>query len=174
MSYSAEETRKILASEREKFIEGLVGLCSACQVLVYHEDALVVSRGGLSPNGSMIPPRLTQRDSFIASTCLISALRILVKLADSGIAWCRPISDDPTALSTILRFVCSDRSAPRSDTMDVDSVNNEHTDEREANKLDILCLALALLTSIVQQVETARSQVPMASKCYSASAVAYC
>jgi len=86
---------------------------------------------------------------------LISALRLLVNLADSSYEWCLPILRNPFALPTLLRVISSYRPVPLDPTIESSSAHME----AEANKLDVMCLALALVTSIVQEAKQGKVQI---------------
>jgi hypothetical protein len=91
---------------------------------------------------------------------LISALRLLVNLADSSYEWCLPILRSPFALPTLLRIISSYRPVPLDATAEPNSAHGE----AEANKLDVMCLALSLVTSIVQEVKQGKVQISKTSK----------
>lgn len=91
---------------------------------------------------------------------LISALRLLVNLADSSYEWCLPILRSPFALATLLRIISSYQPIPLDPTVEH---NTAHA-EAEANKLDVMCLALAIVTSIVQEVKQGKVQISKTSK----------
>lgn len=84
----------------------------------------------------------------------------MVNLADSSSEWCLPILRNPFALTTLVRLVASYEAVSLAEAAELD---REHV-EAEANKLDIMCLALALLTSLVQETKEARVQLSKISE----------
>lgn len=114
----------------------------------------------------------------------MSGLRILVSLADSSPQWCSTMLAEPLCLSNILRLVITFRPDRKSNSnvrsgfrspvksnrvLKLDSDDNSDGEgegekeggevDMEANKMDILCLALALLTHLVQSTSHAAAEL---------------
>ncbi|KZT20915.1 hypothetical protein NEOLEDRAFT_810139 [Neolentinus lepideus HHB14362 ss-1] len=86
------------------------------------------------------------------------ALRILVNLSHSNPQICSTLLDDERTVPVVLRLVCSLHNYLES-TSTEESENDEDGGEAESEKMDRLCLALALLTNLVQGDERAKDIV---------------
>ncbi|EJT99306.1 hypothetical protein DACRYDRAFT_23893 [Dacryopinax primogenitus] len=90
-----------------------------------------------------------EKKAVTAATCLISALRVPVNLSSSDVFWCRAILSHPITLPGTIRIIIqSEREAAK--TSPVGGRESVH---------DVLCLGLALLTNLVEQVPGARESV---------------
>ncbi|KZO98519.1 hypothetical protein CALVIDRAFT_561976 [Calocera viscosa TUFC12733] len=84
-----------------------------------------------------------------ARGCLISSLRVLVNLSSGEIRWCHAILSQPAALPGAIRLIVqSDQEAMKASA--IGGRESAH---------DVLCLGLALLTNLVEQVPEARASV---------------
>lgn len=82
-----------------------------------------------------------------------SALRVLINLSHDNLSWCQGILSIATALPTIMRMVILSQRQRievtyRGDAFQPSQDNDE--DDGAAQLLDRLCLALGLLTNLVQ------------------------
>lgn len=91
----------------------------------------------------------------IASSCLIAALRLLVKLADTDAHWSKRLANTPFFVSLLLRITLSYHGDRQIENHDILSDNHDIN----ATRLDIMCLALALLTSLVLEDNATRSSI---------------
>lgn len=90
-----------------------------------------------------------------ASACLTNILRLLVKLADSTPDWAIEVAHTPHSASRLIRVAAvyhANRPLSDHDILSADK-------ELDANRLDIKCLALALLTSVLLEETATRSSV---------------
>ena len=88
-------------------------------------------------------------------TCLSNILRLLVKLADATPDWAIDVARIPHCISHLVRIATlyhQDRAVGDRDILAGDR-------ESDANRLDIKCLALALLTSVLLEESTNRLSV---------------
>ncbi|KAI0264708.1 hypothetical protein BC834DRAFT_825952 [Gloeopeniophorella convolvens] len=118
----------INGDEQKSLAEGLATLCVVCSIIL---------RNG----------RYEEHIS-IAARCIESALRVLITLSHENIAWCRLLMKQKLMVPVILSLITG---APhRADSAD------DETDEHDAQAFDRLCLALGLLTNLVQVDESAK------------------
>lgn len=80
-------------------------------------------------------------------------LRLLVKLADATADWATEVARIPHSISRLARIATLYHAGHTA------SGHVIATDELEANRLDIKCLVLALLTSVLLEESTARLSV---------------
>jgi hypothetical protein len=155
LSNAQESIAIILSTHRYGISLGLVNLLRACEVLERDPDR---THGACRYR---LVDLIDKADSSIwtisvASHCLISTLRLLVYLADRDHEWVAEISKAPSILSTLLRSITLYQKNP-----DHSSQNKspDHGDEADANRLDVMCLALALLTTLVAEHPASRLAV---------------
>lgn len=114
----------------------LVSLCVACEVASHDHEYI--------------------DQTAIASRCLESALRVLINLTHDNLPWCQALLDEPFALLTIVRLVVTAQPQPVEASEKVKRENDDDTEVEEDSGddvtplLDRLCLALGVLTNIVQ------------------------
>ncbi|KAH9922543.1 hypothetical protein B0H21DRAFT_701490 [Amylocystis lapponica] len=134
----APGTRELASLRKDSLSESLVALCVACDV---------VSRDTQHPD-----------QHLIALRCMESALRILINLTHDDLPWCQAVLDDRYALLAIVRLVVTSQrqrigaAAKLGDSEDAEEV------DIAAPSLDRLCLALGLLTNLVQVCPAARDR----------------
>jgi hypothetical protein len=85
---------------------------------------------------------------------LISCFRLLVNLSNSTPPWCQVILDDPFSLPIMHRIFISW----------LHQATNSNDPSISADQTDLLCLALALLTNLVQEVDETKDRVREISK----------
>lgn len=118
----------INGSEQEDLAEGLVTLCVVCNILLRNSD---------------------YDDYFPRATrCLESALRVLINVSHENPTWCRLMLHQKLMIPVISSLIALSLHEPQ----DI----NEETSERSARAFDRLCLALGLLTNLVQVNEDAK------------------
>ncbi|CCM05861.1 uncharacterized protein FIBRA_08097 [Fibroporia radiculosa] len=133
-----------LSAQREKGLaKALINLCVAC-------DAI-----------SRDPDYLDQMS--IASRCMESTLRVLINLTHDDLSWCQAVLQEPSAVPTIMRLIVLshwqriDALGDRKHRGGSYNANIEGEQiDRAAPALDRLCLALGLLTNLVQVSHEAR------------------
>jgi len=94
-------------------------------------------------------------DLVSASACLTNILRLLVKLSDAASDWAIEVAHTPHCISHLVRIAAlyhTNHALNDQDTLAADK-------ELDANRLDIKCLALALLTSVLLEERATRSSV---------------
>lgn len=104
---------------------------------------------------------------FLASHCRISILRLLVHLADGENEWATEISSVAPVVPLILRQIAAYGSPASSREIQLsapDSSSVVDDNDDDANRLDVMCLALALLTTLVGESEDVRRAVFRTSK----------
>ncbi|EKM56922.1 uncharacterized protein PHACADRAFT_172620 [Phanerochaete carnosa HHB-10118-sp] len=133
----------------------LISLCVAADTLSRVDEYVEYKSNGTWPCiCCLIDPNIT-----LAHKCLESALRVLINLTHDNRDWCDRILSDKLTLPAILRFiVISQRERPslvQSGPQDGQIAQHaeEAQQERAAALLDQLCLALGLLTNLVQVTE---------------------
>jgi len=88
-------------------------------------------------------------DAFDGTHLMISCLRTLVNLVELGTEWHSAIMTNDLTVPACMRIISSYSLMAIADTEDDDA----------ANKLDIFCMALALVTSLVQSGEAGRKLI---------------
>ncbi|KAH9039596.1 hypothetical protein EDB85DRAFT_261899 [Lactarius pseudohatsudake] len=118
----------INGNEQDDLAEGLVTLCAVCNILLRNSDY-----DNYSPR---------------ANRCLESALRVLINVSHENPTWCRLLLHQKLMIPVISSLIALSLHGPQ----DV----NEESSERSARAFDRLCLALGLLTNLVQVDEDAK------------------
>ncbi|KAH8083331.1 hypothetical protein BXZ70DRAFT_900832 [Cristinia sonorae] len=121
----------------------------------------------LEPELSHLPTRLialcsaadiTSRDEEldamwqIANKCMDSALRVLISLTHDSAQWSHIIAEEPSALLTLMRIVVTSH---RQRMISLAKKESQDESETSAQLLDRLCLALGVLTNLIQNDRTA-------------------
>lgn len=128
--------------------------------------------------------------SRVAEKCMESALRVLINLTHDSLPWCEAILREPMALPLVVRLIVfaqrqrqqsslsNDASNKTAQRLSDAAVKNESSeadgdfemretldeDDRGAGLLDRLCLALGLLTNLVQGAPEAKDLLRDARK----------
>lgn len=101
-----------------------------------------------------------------ASKCIESALRVLINLTHDDSLWSQAVLEDVLALPVIMRLVVT---AQRQRQMLEKRVDTDEADaddaETAAHCLDRMCLALGLLTNLVQATPDAKHALGSTCKC---------
>ncbi|KAI5119384.1 hypothetical protein M0805_001058 [Coniferiporia weirii] len=85
----------------------------------------------------------------LANRCSELAFRVLINLSNGNSAWCEAVVADPYTLPILLRLIITSlRSIVLPVTKDAEPNDNEDALD---HSMDLLCLALALLTNLVQE-----------------------
>lgn len=86
-----------------------------------------------------------------------SALRVLINLTHEDLPWCRAVLDDDLSIPAVMYLVVMAQRQRRLLEKRVDAEEADSEDaENAARSLDRLCLALGLLTNLVQATPDAR------------------
>lgn len=114
----------------------LMTLCVACDV-ISREDEYAEQRA-------------------VAAKCLESTLRVLINLTHDDLPWCQALLDEPSSMTILARLIIMAQSrsgitqpALKNEDHTTASLDNDFVDD-SALSLDLLCLALGLLTNLVQ------------------------
>jgi len=124
-----------LESDCEALVDGLIALCIAANIMVNDTQC-----------GH-------QRQT--AYRCLVITFRVLVCLTHGNESWCRALVHHDFTLPLIMRTMsrAQDHGSVTSNIF-----NKEHTaqEDGDAKALDLICLALGLLTNLIQVNEEAK------------------
>ncbi|OCH93315.1 hypothetical protein OBBRIDRAFT_725065 [Obba rivulosa] len=118
--------------------EALMALCITCDILSrdtpHHES------------------------QHIAEQCMETTLRVLINLTHDDLEWCRAVLSEPSAVLTIVRIIvmCQRQRTEATLEKDPDADKELAGDDGSAPSLDRLCLALGLLTNLVQVAHEAK------------------
>ncbi|CAL1709185.1 unnamed protein product [Somion occarium] len=101
-----------------------------------------------------------QRDlKMIAHGCMESLFRVLINLTDDNFEWCQKILEDSMAIKAVVRIVMMSHRQHMALAMkkEADELQDEDAEaDTAAQLLDRLCLALGLLTNLVQVSDAAK------------------
>ncbi|KAF8271870.1 hypothetical protein EI94DRAFT_1719682 [Lactarius quietus] len=118
----------INGNEQEDLVEGLATLCAVCNILLRN-----------SHYENHVPR---------ANRCLESALRVLINVSHENPTWCKLLLHQKLMIPAISSLIALSLHGPQ--------LENEETSDRSARAFDRLCLALGLLTNLVQVDEDAK------------------
>jgi Wings apart-like protein regulation of heterochromatin len=124
---------------QDDLAEGLVTLCAVCNIILRnsgYEDSISI--------GDLIDtfPFVWLTLSRLANRCLESALRVLINVSHENPTWCELLLHQELMIPVISSIMASSLYGAHDVT--------EETGERDAQAFDRLCLALGLLTNLVQ------------------------
>ncbi|EJF63754.1 hypothetical protein DICSQDRAFT_153594 [Dichomitus squalens LYAD-421 SS1] len=138
--YDEEETarsQKLEELRESNFAAAVIALCVSCNIIL-HDDSL-------------------GEHHATASKCVESALRVLINLTHEDLPWCRAVLEDDLSTLAIMFLVVMAQRQRRLLVKCVDAEETGSEDaENAARSLDRLCLALGLLTNLVQAASDAR------------------
>ncbi|TFY75736.1 hypothetical protein EWM64_g8276 [Hericium alpestre] len=126
----------INGERQEDLIEGLVTLCVVCSIMLVREEFE------------------EQRDT--ANKCMESALRVLINLSHDNATWCKLLLRQELTMPVVVSLIArSQTSRTRRSHKDEDTptLDDDGDHEGDAQAFDRLCLALGLLTNLVQADE---------------------
>ncbi|CDO70629.1 hypothetical protein BN946_scf184748.g27 [Trametes cinnabarina] len=140
-SVSAEEVEtlsvKVEELRQRHLVEGLLALCVSC--------AIIQMDGELEGHRA------------VAGKCMESALRVLINLTHDDPEWCQAILDQGSSMAAVMQLVIM---AHRQRQVLQKQVNADEGDDADADTaarwLDRMCLALGLLTNLVQALPDAK------------------
>jgi len=94
----------------------------------------------------------------IANKCTEIAFRVMLSLTQDDAAWCQTLLEDALTLPFIMRTIMKSHAQRCSALSDrrVTGATIQAEDDNDAQILDRLCLALGLLTNLVQGSDTAK------------------
>lgn len=93
-------------------------------------------------------------DQLAARRCLESALRVLINLSHNSQPWCQSLLDEEHTIPMVIRFIVTAHQQ-RYGQAEV-TQGGLKPEEKDAQAFDRLCLALGLLTNLVQVEEKAK------------------
>ncbi|KAI0764887.1 hypothetical protein C8Q74DRAFT_1204781 [Fomes fomentarius] len=137
---TAKQTQSLNQLREEQFSKAVLALCVSCDI--------ILRDSGLNDR------RAT------ASKCIESALRVLINLTHDDSLWSQAVLEDALALPAIMRLVVTAQRQrqmleKRADTDEADVDDAEIA----AHCLDRMCLALGLLTNLVQATSDAKHAI---------------
>ena len=96
----------------------------------------------------------------LVEKCSESALRVLINLTHGHERWCSAVLDDERSIPVIMHVIISAQQKRRIYSKKLDSEEADPEDiEDAARSLDRLCLALGLLTNLVQAAPDTKSVI---------------
>ncbi|THH17311.1 hypothetical protein EW146_g3475 [Bondarzewia mesenterica] len=130
----------ISSQGQEDLMDGLVSVCVACNIILKDTEL--------------------KDHHAIASKCLESALRVLINLSHDNRFWCKLLLHHELMMPVVISLISRPQQQARSDLNDKkpigDSGNEAEDGESDAQAFDRLCLALGLLTNLVQAGDDAK------------------
>ena len=145
-SVSYEEVMSEGYNRRSSLTNGIISLLVASDIAERAgEESELQSRGRFYFSTSQV----YSQKSNVASAFVELSFRILINLSNDGTFWCRRISDNPFILTYLLSTIMSTYSDYHHC-----HVKAEEEDNVQSRHLDLLCLALALLTNLLQGVKS--------------------
>ncbi len=138
------------------FASGLIALCVSCNTIL-HDNSLEEHRQTGEIFLTFIPHLFCSIPQYLATKCVESALRVLINLTHEDLPWCRAVLDDDLSMPSIMHLIVSAQRERRllEKRVDADEGDPDYA-ETAARSLDRLCLALGLLTNLVQATPDAR------------------
>ncbi|RPD65599.1 hypothetical protein L226DRAFT_543211 [Lentinus tigrinus ALCF2SS1-7] len=131
------QTQRLNALREEGFARAVVALCVSCNIIL-QDNSLEEHRSS-------------------AARCIESSLRVLINLTHEDLPWCRALLEDDFTMPAIVNLIIMAQRQRRmlekrtnADEADLEEVDNA------AHCLDRLCLALGLLTNLVQATPEGR------------------
>lgn len=163
----------ILDAERAKGLHrSLVALCVAAEVMTREGDTQSHRSTGA---WHLMCVQLVSDCDPSAQRCLESGLRVLISLTHDNPAWCEGVLESDLTFTLILRIIATSqrqRQVIPSATNGHEHLSEDHEhDELSAALLDRLCLALGLLTNLVQVVEDVKGLAADTSRYLSLSSI---
>ncbi|KAI0659223.1 hypothetical protein C8Q70DRAFT_915843 [Cubamyces menziesii] len=118
-------------------VKALVALCVSCTIIQLDKDL--------------------EEYRPVAGKCIETALRVLINLTHDDVPWCEAVLDEELSISAIMHLVVMAQRQRRllEKRLNADEAD-EDIDEDASRWLDRMCLALGLLTNLVQAVPDAR------------------
>ncbi|KZT10474.1 uncharacterized protein LAESUDRAFT_644492 [Laetiporus sulphureus 93-53] len=146
-SEGEENSDARLDAQREGELgSSLVGLCIACDV---------ISRD------SLYPDQCSQ-----ARRCLESVLRVLINMTHDDLPWCQKLLSEPLTLPTIIRLITMshrDYVGTMSNVKREAGADDVEDHGNVSSSLDRLCLALGLLTNLIQECQEVKDALRLTS-----------
>lgn len=131
---------------QDDLAERLATLCAMCCIFLrnsdYEDNIPIGDRFGT------YPPFVWLTSSRLANRCLESALRVLINVSHENPTWCELLLHQELMVPAISSLIANSPCGTRDMT--------EEIGERDAQAFDRLCLALGLLTNLVQVNKTSK------------------
>ncbi|KAI0674378.1 hypothetical protein C8Q78DRAFT_967086 [Trametes maxima] len=131
----------MLTELREQgFVKALIALCTTCGIIM-QEQQLADHRA-------------------VASKCIESALRVLINLTHDDLPWCQAVLDNELSTAAVMHLIVMAQRQRRliEKRSEADEMGDEDADDA-ARCLDRMCLALGLLTNLVQSTPETREAI---------------
>ncbi|KAI0360602.1 hypothetical protein OH77DRAFT_1493053 [Trametes cingulata] len=141
-SISPEETpiqaTRLEELREQEFAKALIALCACCGVILLDSDF--------------------EDRREVASKCMESALRVLINLTHDDVPWCEAVLEDSLSMAAIMHLIVMAQRQRRSIEKRLEAEEAEDEDGDDAARcLDRMCLALGLLTNLVQATPDAKA-----------------
>lgn len=164
------EKYDLVRSRESGLANELVSLCIASELLAQPSyDSHMHDIGKI-----LIYLRFTQINGYrnAATKCTEITLRVLLTLTQDDADWCRALLEDDLLMPFIMRTIMKSHDQ-RSSALSRKHVTDEE-DDNDAQVLDRLCLALGLLTNMVQALESAKDKIRKTRKIHITTQSDYC
>jgi hypothetical protein len=136
----------INGNRQEDLAEGLATLCVVCNIILRNgEFEDIIPIGNKFRRASLI---IAHIDLVSASRCLESAFRVLINVSHANSTWSALLVHQRLMIPVISSLIVISLHAPH------DPINE--AGEGGAQALDRQCLALGLLTNLVQEEESSK------------------
>ncbi|KAH9896941.1 hypothetical protein C8Q73DRAFT_643153 [Cubamyces lactineus] len=121
-------------------VKALVALCISCTIIQLDKDL--------------------EDYRPVAGKCIETALRVLINLTHDDVPWCQAVLDEDLSISAIMHLIVMAQRQRRllEKQLDADEADEDAGDDASP-WLDRMCLALGLLTNLVQAVPDARAAI---------------
>ncbi|KAI0711190.1 hypothetical protein C8T65DRAFT_708168 [Cerioporus squamosus] len=131
------QAERLDALREDGFAKAIMALCVSCNIILQ--------------DGSLEEHRAT------AARCVESSLRVLINLTHEDLPWCRALLEDDLSMPAIVHLVIMAERQRRmlEKRADAEEADSDELDNA-ARCLDRLCLALGLLTNLVQATPEGR------------------
>lgn len=149
----AAQAQKLHTIRNEGFAKSVIALCVSCNIIF--QDNNLEERRVIGESRQKMQNRSANVQS--AARCVESSLRVLINLTHEDIPWCRALLEDDLSMPTIMNLIIVAQRQRRilEKRADADEADSNDVDSA-AHCLDRLCLALGLLTNLVQATPEGR------------------
>ena len=153
---SALQARQLEKLRDTEFAAAVIALCASCSIILRDDELEQYRPTGLLP--------LAMRENItslcrvrLAAKCSESALRVLINLTHGNLLWSQAVLDSHSIIPMVMNLIVAEQRtrliyAKKLDAEEADSEDAEDA----AHSLDRLCLALGLLTNLVQATSEAK------------------
>ncbi|KAI0937575.1 hypothetical protein AcV7_003573 [Taiwanofungus camphoratus] len=132
------DSRRLNAEREEGLGDALMALCTACGVISRDTQY--------------------QKQSPTANRCIESVLRVLINLTHDDLEWCQAVLGEQSSLLVIMRLIVISHRQRAIKCEDEDELQATDIGDGVASSLDRMCLALGVLTNLVQVSHEAKER----------------